>query len=291
MAGPCKSGFFKWAALVLIATTATVTAQVCPIADYVSFNGVCYKDFAELKTYDEARQTCAADRGMLAMPKDSGTNTFIHNLGSNGTHWIGLNDLNNEGHWLFEDGKPLGNYSSWGPGEPNDLGGEDCVVVHGSTHDWIDVSCSLTRGFICQLGACPAGYGDDYGFGKCLYVHKRPLIYSMAIEHCQSMGGRIFQLDNAADVNVMKTIVERARATSNKYFGVWVGLTDEAAEGTFVWEDGTLSASGDFSDWAPQPNDHNSGRRDCVQMKPKFNWQWVVRNCGRAKNLFLCEPN
>eukprot|EP00058_Branchiostoma_floridae_P003308 XP_002588796.1 hypothetical protein BRAFLDRAFT_89774 [Branchiostoma floridae] len=29
---------------------------VCPITDYVSFNGVCYKDFAERKTYCDARQ-------------------------------------------------------------------------------------------------------------------------------------------------------------------------------------------------------------------------------------------
>ncbi|CAH1255346.1 ADGRG7 [Branchiostoma lanceolatum] len=118
-------------------------------------SGVCYTDFAELKTYDEARQSCAADGrwGLLAMPKDSEINSFIHNLGSNGTRWIGLNDRNNEGQFVFEDGQTLAStgYSSWGPGEPNDLGGEDCVEVSGSGHVWNDKPCTNYRGFICQM--------------------------------------------------------------------------------------------------------------------------------------------
>eukprot|EP00058_Branchiostoma_floridae_P018788 XP_002604277.1 hypothetical protein BRAFLDRAFT_88566 [Branchiostoma floridae] len=80
-----------------VATTTQTMAAVCPIApDYVIFNGICYKDFDELKTYEEARQTCAADGGLLAMPRDSATNAFIHTLGGNEIRWIGLNDLINE---------------------------------------------------------------------------------------------------------------------------------------------------------------------------------------------------
>ncbi|XP_019641399.1 PREDICTED: collectin-10-like [Branchiostoma belcheri] len=129
---------------------------VCPVAGYVSFNGVCYKDFAELKTYDEARQTCAADGGLLAMPKDDATNTFIHNLGGGaGIRWIGLTDLGNEGQFVYEDGQSLASsgYSNWHPGEPNDAHqGEHCVMMFDTTHGWNDATCSLARGFICQLG-------------------------------------------------------------------------------------------------------------------------------------------
>ncbi|XP_066288987.1 alpha-N-acetylgalactosamine-specific lectin-like [Branchiostoma lanceolatum] len=154
---------------------------------------------------------------------------------------------------------------------------------------FVGISDSSTWTF---TAACPVGYADDYGFGRCLYVHKqRTIKYPDAREYCRNIDGRIFQLDNAADVIRMKTILERARNETNLYFGMWVGLTDETTEGTFIWEDGTPFASGDFSDWAPQPYDNNSKRRDCVLMKPKFDWQWVVRNCGRAKNLFVCEPN
>ncbi|CAH1268824.1 OIT3 [Branchiostoma lanceolatum] len=162
----------------------------------------------------------------------------------------------------------------------NTDGGFNCTCNDGYSGD--GVTCT---------GACPVGYGEDYGFGKCLRVLKRPLTYSMAKTHCQARGGRIFQLDNAADVNRTKTILERVGTNLNRYVGMWVGLTDETTEGTFAWEDGTPLDSGDFSDWAPQPYNHNSKRRDCVQMKRKFNWQWVVRSCMRVKNLFVCEPN
>ncbi|XP_035664614.1 snaclec trimecetin subunit beta-like, partial [Branchiostoma floridae] len=131
---------------------------------------------------------------------------------------------------------------------------------------------------------CPEGYGDKYGFGKCLYVHKRPLIYSEAEAYCQGMDGKIFQFDNEDDVNRIKTILPSAG------FGIWVGLTDEDTEGTFVWADGPPLVSGDFSDWAPQPYVRNSAQSDCVVMKRRFNWQWVVRSCSKA-NYFACESN
>ncbi|XP_078578458.1 putative ferric-chelate reductase 1 [Branchiostoma floridae x Branchiostoma japonicum] len=160
------------------------------------------------------------------------------------------------------------------------------TVAEQKTVYWIGLKSSqLTE---ASTVPCPEGYGDDYGFGKCLYVHKRPLIYSEAEAYCQGMGGKIFQFDNGNDVNRIKAILEPA--SNNKNFGIWVGLTDEAEEGTFVWADDTPLVSGDFTDWAPQPYNRNSPRRNCVQMKRKFNWQWVVRSCRRAKNIFLCEP-
>ncbi|XP_019643716.1 PREDICTED: coadhesin-like [Branchiostoma belcheri] len=119
MVGPCTSGFWRWMVLVLIVMTASVTGQACPIAGYGSFNGVCYKAFPYPKTYAEARQTCAADGGLLAVPKNDAINTFIYNLagGGNQHRWIGLTDATVEGQWIFEDGETLSStsYTNWGP--------------------------------------------------------------------------------------------------------------------------------------------------------------------------------
>ncbi|XP_078660161.1 uncharacterized protein LOC144904888 [Branchiostoma floridae x Branchiostoma belcheri] len=142
------------------------TCTRCPIADYVRFNGVCYKDYAELMTYDEARQTCAADGGLLAMPRDNATNTFIHDLGGAGIRWIGLTDTASEGQFVYEDGQSLesSGYSNWYPREPNDAhDGEDCVLIFDSGHGWIDAGCSLARGFICQLVNVVDGGWSDWG--------------------------------------------------------------------------------------------------------------------------------
>ncbi|XP_078693750.1 zonadhesin-like [Branchiostoma floridae x Branchiostoma belcheri] len=192
MAGPCTSGFWSWLVLVLMATTATVSGQECPIAGYVRFNGVCYKDFPELKTYDSARQTCAADGGLLAMPKNSAINTFIHNLTEAGLRWIGLTDT--EGQWVFADGQTLEStgYTNWYPDEPNNVnGGEHCAVTNfRSTDEWNDEQCRFPMGFICQLvciedkATCTA-WGDPHfkTFDGRKYTFQGPCRYTFA-EQC-----------------------------------------------------------------------------------------------------------
>ncbi|XP_078573406.1 uncharacterized protein LOC144860153 [Branchiostoma floridae x Branchiostoma japonicum] len=126
----------------------------CPISGYVSFNGGCYKDFPEQKTYNQARQRCAEDGGQLAMPKDSATNTFISDLrNEDGFRWLGLTDVSSEGQWVFEDGKTLGStgYSNWRPGEPNNVASAEDCVVFGTHARWNDLRCDESVGFICQI--------------------------------------------------------------------------------------------------------------------------------------------
>ncbi|KAI8500867.1 hypothetical protein Bbelb_216850 [Branchiostoma belcheri] len=125
----------------------------CPIPGYVGFDGVCYKSFTEKTTRDEARQACAADGGILAMPKDSATNTFLANIGEVvWGRWLGL--TGHGGQWLFEDGQNLtsSGYSNWLPGEPQpDNGNGDCVGFWENGSFWDEKDCSWLRGFICQL--------------------------------------------------------------------------------------------------------------------------------------------
>ncbi|XP_078584944.1 C-type lectin-like [Branchiostoma floridae x Branchiostoma japonicum] len=123
----------------------------CPKADYVHFNGVCYKSFAEQKTRDEAKQTCASDGGILAIPKDNATNTFLANLAEVvGGRWLGLIRANSDEQWVFEDGQTLtsSNYSNWYPGEPEPF---DCVGYWATESFWDAKACWKLKGFICQL--------------------------------------------------------------------------------------------------------------------------------------------
>ncbi|XP_019641549.1 PREDICTED: tetranectin-like protein [Branchiostoma belcheri] len=127
-----------------------------PDYDYFSHTGICYKSFAEEKTYDKAKQTCAADRGMLAMPKDDATNTFIYGLEyGDGDRWIGLSDAASEDNWVFEDGQTLAStgYNNWDQDEPSGGEGENCVVLRSENPTtWNDLGCNHNKRFICQLG-------------------------------------------------------------------------------------------------------------------------------------------
>ncbi|KAI8507657.1 C-type lectin domain 17 member A [Branchiostoma belcheri] len=139
--------------------TANEARLDCSIPGYTDFNGVCYKDFPDRTTYVGALQRCAADGAMLAMPKDSGTNTFISDFITEGDiaggRWIGVTDAFVEGEWVFQDGRTLASagYTNWKDGEPNDSsGGEDCVQMLDNS-EWNDLGCGDDMRFVCQLDA------------------------------------------------------------------------------------------------------------------------------------------
>ncbi|XP_078667423.1 collectin-10-like [Branchiostoma floridae x Branchiostoma belcheri] len=122
-------------------------AVACPISGYVSFNGVCYKYFSDERVdYEEATQRCAADGGLLAMPKDNATNTFLANL-STRNRWVGVTDAVIEGQWVFQDGEPLTavHYS-------NLL--TDALTPGGNSHDCAYVWCNGRKGSSLRKAQC-----------------------------------------------------------------------------------------------------------------------------------------
>jgi len=73
-------------------------------------------------------------------------------LGTNIGWWIGLDDLDEEGTFVWVDGSPLGeDISQWAPGEPNNANdNEHCAILSGSLGSWNDNSCTLLRSSICE---------------------------------------------------------------------------------------------------------------------------------------------
>ncbi|XP_043922861.1 collectin-10 [Protopterus annectens] len=108
----------------------------------------------EEKNYRDALKHCKDRNGTLVMPKDAKTNsliaTYISEAGLTRVY-IGINDVEKEGHFMFTDNSPLQNYSSWRAGEPNNAyGGEDCVEMV-NTGGWNDVECRPTIYFVCEF--------------------------------------------------------------------------------------------------------------------------------------------
>ncbi|XP_078664090.1 E-selectin-like [Branchiostoma floridae x Branchiostoma belcheri] len=127
---------------------------------YTAYDGECFKVYDQAKTYDQSRQVCAADGGLLAMPKTSDLNEFLWNLRSpyqteGSDFWIGLNDLIVEGDWLWEDGTPhdvTADWNNWNSGEPNNLrGAEDCGQLFEGGSVWNDDPCGRSHKFLCQV--------------------------------------------------------------------------------------------------------------------------------------------
>eukprot|EP00058_Branchiostoma_floridae_P016400 XP_002601888.1 hypothetical protein BRAFLDRAFT_124580 [Branchiostoma floridae] len=151
----------------------------CQIAGYANFNGVCYKSFTTAVTYAQAVQTCAADGGILAMPKDGETNTYLASLAPVvGGRWFGLTDADGDRQFEWADGQTLtsSDYSGWNSGEPSpDNGQGGCAGYWATGAFWDEKNCAYLRPFICQTNQvtqsqfscepCPAGHrcvnGDE----------------------------------------------------------------------------------------------------------------------------------
>ncbi|XP_078585913.1 uncharacterized protein LOC144867718 [Branchiostoma floridae x Branchiostoma japonicum] len=183
----CMAGYQLWGTANITCRSdgtwsdATPTCEGCPTG-YTAYGGSCFRANSQETTYSHAREMCAADGGILAMPKDAGVDSFLRGLKNAldaiSRFWIGLSDQNDEGEWMWEDGTThdtIGDWSNWQLGEPNDnQGGEDCANYGGS--GWNDAPCSSAYKFICQLKegiSCSVGY-FRCGHGRaCILSWKR----------------------------------------------------------------------------------------------------------------------
>ncbi|XP_078664138.1 C-type lectin lectoxin-Thr1-like [Branchiostoma floridae x Branchiostoma belcheri] len=119
-----------------------------------------YKVFAELMTYEVAKQTCVSHGGHLADVKTHELHDFIlskiQKVDRGRDYWIGLNDLTVENSWTWSDGTPVsdGVFTNWAPGEPNNGAGngQDCGKLwEKEGFKWDDETCGNENYFICQI--------------------------------------------------------------------------------------------------------------------------------------------
>ncbi|KAI8498961.1 hypothetical protein Bbelb_234140, partial [Branchiostoma belcheri] len=140
-------------------------ADSCPTG-YIAHDGAFYKVYNQSKTYDQAREQCAADGGLLAMPKNKQLDAFLFRLKNAlvgpgyGYVWFGLSDEHREGEWKWADGTPHNITADWGNWVPNQP--EGCAHYFGwISEGWNSMRCDFSNKFICQLAHDPAGSDEE----------------------------------------------------------------------------------------------------------------------------------
>ncbi|XP_078581492.1 uncharacterized protein LOC144864939 [Branchiostoma floridae x Branchiostoma japonicum] len=137
----------------------------CPFG-YGRFEDSCFKVSRLPADFAGAEEECLNDGARLAAIKDQATHEYILSqvapVANLYVLWIGLEDRENEGSFVFSDGTTLSD-DSWqnfyypGASAQED---EDCVEMYfGSERDaayWNDQYCTLPRRFICQIAASPS---------------------------------------------------------------------------------------------------------------------------------------
>ncbi|KAJ7991904.1 hypothetical protein DPEC_G00288700 [Dallia pectoralis] len=131
---------------------------------WVSYGGKCYFFSTNLMNWTQSRDQCVSKGGHLVIINSQQEQEFLYLSTKNKTHWIGLNDLETEGRWLWVDKTPLKNTDAqfWHVrtngelSEPDnwtvqDPSGEDCVVLgENYSNVWFDFSCKFVERFVCE---------------------------------------------------------------------------------------------------------------------------------------------
>ncbi|KAI8503937.1 High affinity choline transporter 1 [Branchiostoma belcheri] len=125
---------------------------------------------------------------------------------------------------------------------------------------------------------CPARYwlfnGNCYRFS----TDKKP--YSEARDTCHGEGGI---LATVKDEGTHNFLANHVRATTQQR--TWIGLSDLATEGLWVWDDGTLL----FGEGIWKTNEPNGGRREnCVHIYTSRGYRWNDIACSNPY-YYICE--
>lgn len=117
----------------------------------------------------EARKRCTSQMTDMVKIDNQSELDFIYNTfikGKNIEFWIGLNDKEQEGKYLWIDGTEA-SYTNWASGQPNNAGDSDCVKIK-SDGKWDDRICSEAYPVLCEEICADANDKDKDGFLSCV---------------------------------------------------------------------------------------------------------------------------
>ena len=117
----------------------------------IYFQGHSYQLFSTEMSWVDAKAYCEDLGGHLVTITSQAEQSFIYEnfIKKYGSAMIGLSDVANEGDWEWVTGEVF-NYSNWDPGEPNNEGNEDYVLMR-SDGTWNDGHLEREKWiFICE---------------------------------------------------------------------------------------------------------------------------------------------
>lgn len=126
----------------------------CPMEGLMLEDGRCYVAVGNDTTWDQAQQGCIDILGNdahLLHIDDEEENQRLANATNNRDYWIGGNDRQQEGSFVWTDGDAI-DFFNWDSGEP-DIGGtpdEDCILFDGGNGEWSDEECSDDNDYLCE---------------------------------------------------------------------------------------------------------------------------------------------
>jgi hypothetical protein len=271
------------------------------------------------QSYNAALSACQA-RGTgwsLSEVTSSSENSFVQGLIGGAESWLGGTDRAVEGAWRWESGAEFwsggstggpvgGSFTNFVSGEPNNAGGTgavDCLRMIGSGQ-WRDIGCDSAFTAVCESdtgptcfdgtqngnetgvdcggscapcgGGCAAGQ-SEFG-GHCYQVITTAQTFDGALSACQSRGSgwTLAVITSLSENSFVQGLLGGADH--------WLGGTDRAVEGSWVWQSGAEfwsggstggPVAGSFTNFlGGEPNNAGgTGAADCLRMIGTGQWR------------------
>jgi len=252
----------------------------------------CYVFHGQTKTWREAQEACKAEGkgGSLVKISSHAENDYIWEVlmqaNSDLNAWLGGNDKQSEGNWVWSRDNSTVDYKNWYHTEPNNAGkdGEDCMEIK-SSGTWNDNACFKNRTFICEQNLAGAGCSSGYTQfeSSCYKLHQAKKSWDHALKQCKSEGGDLVKITSTDETAfIWETLLGEdpdARA--------WAGGNDHDQEGTWVWSvDGSTLESEGYTNWYGEPN--NSGNEDCMEIRDGGTWN--DNKCDNQRS-YICQSS
>ncbi|XP_045201877.1 lectin-like [Mercenaria mercenaria] len=149
---------------LFIVCSVIIACEACT-SGWESFDGSCYKYFADRKKWSDAKTYCESQGAHLAIVLSNEENAFLKallrrsHIGSTDQVWMDGDDLKTENNFIWENTGQGFEITDWGPNEPNQNGGnEDCLSFFGRyDFKWNDEHCDKPFGFLCEKEAVGTG--------------------------------------------------------------------------------------------------------------------------------------
>jgi hypothetical protein len=175
-------------------------------------------------------------------------------------------------------------------------GGGGCTPTSGGIEacEGLDNDCNgrVDENSPCAAGCFAATYGG-HGYMFC----GTKLVWDLARAQCEQSSMHLVRIDDALE-NAWLAATAYADATSAASFGLFVGGSDQAVEGTWRWLDGAQFWAGGgngspvgglFTNWrSNEPNNQGTGE-DCLALRSDGTWSDLRCGGSGAEMAFACE--
>ena len=103
---------------------------------------------------------------------------------------------------------------------------------------------------------------------------------------CASVGAHLPYVETKEENEFLARL---SQTKSRGKYGLWLGGSDSATEGIWLWEPiNTTIGSGTYDEWYPGQPDNYRSKEHCLHMRQSYTWMWNDIRCDFSMTS-VCE--